>query len=108
MASSRSAGRILRKEDSGSAPPVDQSRFRLVAASKPCVVRGCTGTMDFRERPDRRAAKSIQPAHWEFPWYSSWQCRQDSTHIQLIDRAEEIEMLRQNRLDRKARRRVSR
>jgi len=63
-----------------------------VIVSKACVVTGCTGTMDFHER---RLEGTIYPAHWEFPWFASWRCRQDSAHVQLISHAEEREIVRQ-------------
>jgi len=60
---------------------------------RPCVVPGCTGTMDFHEC----RLGAIGPAHWEFPRYASWRCRQDSSHVQLISHAEELELIRGSR-----------
>jgi len=87
MASSGSSGRILRIEDSDSTAQVD--RRRDVTVSKPCVVPGCTGTMDFHERLGTCSA----PHTPEWPWYASWRCREDSSHAQLISHTEEAEII---------------
>ena len=94
MASPDSSGRILRIEDADNTaqepdntPRFDRAGHIIVA--KPCVVPGCTGTMDFHKRFAEAA-----PPPLEWPWYSTWQCRQDATHFRLISHAEEDELTR--------------
>jgi hypothetical protein len=61
---------------------------RVPAASKPCVVPGCDGTMHFQ--PALTVADGPHTLEW--PWRPSWRCAKDSAHVQLIaeDEAREI------------------
>jgi hypothetical protein len=88
MAAPDSPGRILRIEDVESTNEVEQRPIE-VNRSKPCVVAGCAGTMRFH-----KPLKVAPGAHTlEWPWLASWQCTQDSAHVQLISRAELREIL---------------
>jgi anti-anti-sigma factor len=74
--------------------PVDHRNE--VAPTKPCVVPGCTGTMVFHKRLHYADA----PHTLEWPWYPTWQCLQDSAHIQVASRAEVREIVRKLMTDR--------
>jgi hypothetical protein len=88
MTASDSTGRILRTEGVDPRSEVEQRRGE-VKASKPCAVPGCTGTMRFH-----KPLKVARGAHTlEWPWLASWQCTQDSEHVQLISRAELREII---------------
>jgi len=86
MDASDPTGRFLRIDDAYTSTPVVDEPKKSVA-SKPCIVRGCSGTMLFHERRDVADA----PHTLEWPWYASWRCSQDSTHAQFVT-AEEPEV----------------
>jgi hypothetical protein len=79
MKSSDSTGRFLRIDDADTSKAVVEKPTKQVA-SKPCIVQGCCGAMHFHERRD--VADGEHTLEW--PWYASWQCSHDSTHVQLV------------------------
>jgi hypothetical protein len=87
MDGSDPTGRFLRIDDTDTSKPVVDEREKPVA-SKPCFVPACSGTMYFHERRDVADA----PHTLEWPWYASWRCSQDSTHVQLVTHSEEPEI----------------
>jgi hypothetical protein len=83
MGTSDPTGRFLRIDDADTSKPVVDELEKPVA-SKPCIVSACSGTMQFHERRDVADA----PHTLEWRWYASWQCSEDSTHVQLVTHAE--------------------
>jgi hypothetical protein len=82
MAAPDSPGRILRIEDADT--KADRDRREVIMPSKPCVVPGCTGTMHYHKPIE--VARGAHTLEW--PWWPSWRCAQDSTHVQTISPAE--------------------
>jgi hypothetical protein len=52
--------------------------------TRPCTVAGCNGTMYFHDR--REAADAPHTLEW--PWYATWVCAENPTHVQLLTDAE--------------------
>ena len=50
-----------------------------------CVVDDCHGFMVLRHP---RLDCDLTPAHWEWPWYATWVCEQNSAHVQVIPDSE--------------------
>jgi len=92
MAAPHSSGRFLRIEDADTTPQPVAHRNK-VTPSKPCVVPGCAGTMVFHKRLDVDDVPDA-PHTLEWPWRASWQCTEDSTHVQLLSSGEEREIVR--------------
>ena len=85
VASSDVPGRILRIEDTDTTPAAERKE---IVASKPCVVPGCNGTMHFHKALERASA----PHTLEWPWFASWRCAHDPTHVELLSPAEQREI----------------
>jgi hypothetical protein len=81
-------GRMLRIENLATIPDVE--RRADVIRSKPCVVAGCTGTMQFHKPLE--VAPGAHTLEWR--WWPSWRCMQDPAHVQTISPAEAREIIR--------------